>query len=191
MGISASVSEVTSSSHATSVATQHAAVKKNEDVSVVNVMSKAELIKALDMKEEYCVRGSMSDKGIVNAFAKFQEINKAYTHLQNSKDWPGKKPLRLTIIELCMSKSQFYDDCKPLFGEAVKYSEMMEWLNQEEGCLSGFELFGVEKPFYTMADLERWLEKKRTKAKAKGKAKEEREKKGKSGGSNKRAHKKQ
>lgn len=187
MGISASVSEV---SCATSVATQHAAVK-NEGVSVVNVMSKAELIKALDMNENYCVRGSMSDKGIITAFGKYQEINKAYTRLQNSKDWPGKKPLRLTIIELCMSKSQFYDDCKPLFGEAVKYSEMVEWLNQEEGCLSGFELFGVEKAFYTMADLERWLERKKTKAKAKGKAKEEKEKKGKSGGSDKRAHKKQ
>ena len=85
-----------------------------------------ELIQALVMKEDLCVCGSLSEKGILHAFAKYQEINKAYTCLQNEKSWPGKKPLRLTVIELCMSKSQFYDDFHPLFTEAGRYPDIME-----------------------------------------------------------------
>ena len=165
-------------------------------------MTREELIKALDMDENLCVRGS-SEKGILfifvkywkillvigilTAFAKYQEINKAYTQLQNSKDWPGKKPLRLAIIELCMSKSQFYDDFQPLFSEALKYPELMEWLKQEEDCMTGYDLFGIDKAVYSKPDLVRWMEKKREKVKVKGKGKE----KDKSSGSGKRSHKKE
>jgi hypothetical protein len=161
-------------------------MKKDEEHSRASraSMTREELIKALDMKEDLCVRGSASDKGILHAFAKYQEINKAYTHLQNSTTWAGKKPLRLTIIELCMSKSQFYDDFHPVFSQAVKYPDMMKWLTQEEDCMSGYDLFGIEKSFYTKKDLDGWVEKK----KGKGKEKEKEESKKKS---SKKSHKKQ
>ena len=150
-------------------------------------MTREELIKALDMKEDLCIRGSLSEKGILHAFSKYQEINKAYTRLQNEKSWPGKKPLRLTIIELCMSKSQFYDDFHPLFTEAGKYPDMLEWLMQKEDCLSGYDLFGDEKAFYTKPDVERWIERKKGKGKGKGKEKKAEKK----AESSKRSHKKQ
>ena len=81
------------------------AIEKPVSVATGLPMTRDELIQALDMKEDLFVCGSLSEKSILHAFAKYQEINKAYTHLQNKKSWPGKKPLCLTVIELCMSKS--------------------------------------------------------------------------------------
>ena len=131
-------------------------------------MTPDELIQALDIKEDLCVHGTLSEKGILHAFAKYQEINKEYTCLQNEKSWPGKKPLCLTVIELCMSKSQFYDDdFHPLFTEAGKYPDIMEWLMQKENCLSGYDLFGEQKAFYTKPDVECWIERKKGKGKGK------------------------
>ena len=159
----------------------------DEPVSVATglPMTHDELIQALDMKEDLCVHSSLSEKGILHAFAKYQEINKAYTRLRNKKSWPGKKLLCLTIIKLCMSKSQFYDDFHPLFTEAGKYPDMMEWLMQKEDCLSGYDLFGEEKAFYTKPDVECWIERKKEKKKKKEKKAE------KKGEFFKRSHKKQ
>lgn len=167
-----------------------ASSKKEEPVSAVaetqreSGMTRDELIKALEMNKDLCVRGPLSDRGILHAFAKYQEINRAYTCLQNMKSWPGKKPLRLNIIELCMSKSQFYDDFHPLFTKTKQYPDVMEWLMQTEGSLEGRELFGEDKAFYTRPDMERLLEKKWKKEKGKGKEKTKAE-------SSKKSHKKQ
>jgi hypothetical protein len=152
----------------------------------VSSTSRDDLIEMLEMDKDLCVRGPLSEKGILHAFAKFQEVNKAYSRLQNMKSWPGKKPLRLAIIELCMSKSQFYDDFNPLFTEALKYPDMMEWLKQTKDCSSGYELFGEEKAFYTKPDLERWVERRK---KGKGKERSGKEK-SKVGESSKKSHKK-
>ena len=58
---------------------------------------------------------------------------------------------------------------------------MLEWLMQKEDCLSGYDLFGEEKAFYTKPDVERWIEKKKGKEKKAEKKAE----------SSKRSHKKQ
>jgi hypothetical protein len=162
------------------------ASKKETSEGGVSSMSRDDLIEMLEMNKDLCVRGSLSEKGILHAFAKFQEVNKAYNRLQNMKSWPGKKPLRLAIIELCMSKSQFYDDFNPIFTEALKYPDVIEWLKQTDDCPSGYELFGEEKAFYTKPDLERWIERKK-----KGKGKERsRKQKSKVDESSKKSHKK-
>jgi hypothetical protein len=185
MAISTQPTSSVVASHSGSIA----ASKQDDEVSIASITSREALIKALEMNEELCVHGSLSEKGILHAFAKYQEINKAYTCVQNTKDWPGRKPLRQAIIELCMSKSQFYDDFHPLFSKALKHDELMGWLKQEKDCLSGYELFGVEKIFYSKPDLERWMDSK--KVKGKGKQKEISKKKGKLAESSKRSHKKQ
>ena len=116
---------------------------------------KDELIAALDINSELCGEDH-TDKGLTAAYAKWKAITEAYKKMQ-TMNWVGTKPTYGTIIALFVSTSMFYSHYKH-FNKAVKYPEMVEWLEERPDGPSNMDIWGYEKAYYNFSDLVKWLE---------------------------------
>ena len=70
--------------------------------------------------------------------------------------WNEPKPTYSMIIGLFVSTSMFYSHYKH-FNKAVKYPEMVEWLEERPNGPSDMDIWGKDKPYYTFVDLMKWL----------------------------------
>src|ERR1700679_1700728 len=119
-----------------------------------SAMSKNELIAALDIDLDLCDEEA-GDKGLLHSYSKWKAIKAAYKKMQ-SMTWNGPKPTYGTIIALFVSTSMFYSHYK-YFNKAMKYPEMVEWLEARPNGPSDMDIWGKEKPYYTFIDLMKWL----------------------------------
>lgn len=96
--------------------------------------------------------------------------------------WVGKKPTKLDVIELFISRTMFHDSYRPLFSKIDKYPTMLEWLVGGPDAPSDLDAWGVEKDAYTFKDLKEfmagcgeglWVRKRQSKGKKKESDKEE------------------
>ncbi len=72
--------------------------------------------------------------------------------------WNGPKPAQKDIIELFISKTQFYKTWRPLFGQVIQhYDGMAKWLEGASDAPSAKRIWGVGKAKYDFSDLEKWL----------------------------------
>ena len=114
--------------------------------------------------------------------------------------WTIKKPARVDLIELFVSKSYFHSHYKIFFPKVTDYPDMVAWLEQQEDQLSDVDVWGIQRINYTFTNLETWLanggtlrveeeeymdHKQVKKSKGKGKGKEKETRKGKEQGKGK------
>ena len=66
--------------------------------------------------------------------------------------WP-RKPIGEDVIEIFVAKSTWYKQYVPAFKPLSNYPAMRNWLDETEDAPSGEDLFGVDKPLYTITDL--------------------------------------
>jgi hypothetical protein len=124
-------------------------------LDVHSASTKDELIAALDINPELC-GDENTDKGLINAYAKWKAITEAYQKMRGM-EWTGTKPTYGRIINLFVSTSMFYSHYKH-FNKAVKYPEMVEWLEDGPNSPSNVDIWGREKPHYTFSDLIQWFQ---------------------------------
>ncbi len=72
--------------------------------------------------------------------------------------WSGPKPAQKDIIELFISKTQFYKTWRPLFGQVIQhYDGMAKWLESASDAPSAKKIWRASKAKYDFSDLEKWL----------------------------------
>jgi hypothetical protein len=66
------------------------------------------------------------------------------------------------LVNIFITKSQFYASWKPLFMRAQEYPKMLAWLNDDSDCDSDSELWGeaMNKNDYSFVNLTTWLNEK-------------------------------
>jgi len=72
--------------------------------------------------------------------------------------WPGKKPSSTNLIEIFLSKSMWFSHYKPAFSKVSNYPLMIEWLENRDDKPSDLEVWGVEKAYYSLTDLRKFVE---------------------------------
>jgi hypothetical protein len=70
-------------------------------------------------------------------------------------------PIYVDLVNIFITKSQFYSGWKANFMNAQSYPEMKAWLNNDSDCDSDSELWGETKNVddYSFVDLASWLKK--------------------------------
>jgi hypothetical protein len=119
-----------------------------------SALTRVKLIAALEIDPSLC-NGDYTDEGLICAYAKWKAIKAAYQKLQTMA-WNGTKPTYGVIIALFVSTSMFYSHYK-YFKDAVKYPEMVEWLEERQNGPSDMDIWGYEKSYYTFSDFMKWL----------------------------------
>ena len=59
------------------------------------------------------------------------------------KSWIGKKPSKMELVEIFVSKSFFHSHYKRLFSKVVEYPDIVEWLECKGEQGSDVEVWGV------------------------------------------------
>jgi hypothetical protein len=117
---------------------------------------------------------SQEQKSLHTAYAKFKAVNNSYEqmgNLRSSQEWtdhlaelgvPYWTPIFVDLVNIFISKTQYYSMWKPTFKRLQDYPEMIAWLDDDSDCESDSELWGETKckDSYSIPDLKKWLGKK-------------------------------
>lgn len=82
------------------------------------------------------------------------------------------KPNYVDLINIFVSKSQFYEVWSTTLVNAVQFVDMFDWLTDSPTCLSNMKLWGEDKTAYTFTDLKEWVIRAKEKGLRKGIKKE-------------------
>ena len=77
-------------------------------------------------------------------------------NLLRDGNWEGPKPLFNDVVEIFTSKSSYYNH-RNSYSKLSGYPKMIEWLETLEGGPSDLEVWGINKPSYTVQDLNDWI----------------------------------
>jgi hypothetical protein len=71
-------------------------------------------------------------------------------------------PIYIDLVNIFISKTQFYSTWQTPFTRVQKFPQMMEWLENEEHCPLDSDIWAEEKhpDDYSLADLTSWMNRK-------------------------------
>jgi hypothetical protein len=114
----------------------------------------AQLITLLNILTALSSRSGAVDACL--AYLKYKGVLQAQKDLQHMTAdglWPFKTPHMVDIIECFVSKSVWHEKYNRYFPKIWKYPRVLQWLEGTEDGPEGLDIFGIEKPSYSFADL--------------------------------------
>jgi hypothetical protein len=87
----------------------------------------------------------------------FLAASQTCNQMVRDNSWTIKKPTRVDLIEIFVSKSYFHSHYKSHFSKVADHPDMVAWLEQQEVRLSEIDVWGIKKVNYTFTDLAMWL----------------------------------
>jgi hypothetical protein len=128
-------------------------------------LSKVELIALLSVPEHLTViKDDGKVTGIRSYYAKYKaclEAQETLREMCGAGTWPGKRPTNISVIQLFVSKTNWFSYLVPAFSDINNFPVIKGWLEGEDGCVTDLELWGKEKATYTFADLQQEKERRR------------------------------
>jgi hypothetical protein len=102
--------------------------------------------------------GDVSLQIAYQKYKAFLDAQKTYNDMVREKTWTIKKPTKVDLIELFVSKSFFHSHYKTYFSKVAGYADMTAWLEENEDGPSDVDVWGIKRENYTFSDLMAWLE---------------------------------
>lgn len=100
-----------------------------------------------------------SDTSLAMGYKKYKACLDAWNKvgcLLKDGNWEGPKPLLNDVVEVFMSKTSYYNH-RGAYSKLSGHPKMVEWLESVEGRPSDLEVWGINKPYYTIQDLNDWI----------------------------------
>jgi hypothetical protein len=87
----------------------------------------------------------------------FLAATQTCNQMVRDNSWTLKRPTRVDLIEIFVSKSYYHSHYKAHFPKVTDHPDMVAWLEGQEDRLSNLDLWGIKKVNYTFTDLAMWL----------------------------------
>jgi hypothetical protein len=114
----------------------------------------AQLITLLNIPTALSSRSGAVDACL--AYSKYKGVLQAQKDLQRMMgdgSWPFKAPHMVDIIECFVSKFVWHEQYNRYFPKIRNYPKVLQWLEGTDDSVEGLDIFGIEKPSYSFADL--------------------------------------
>jgi hypothetical protein len=81
------------------------------------------------------------------------EADKLLEKMCAADAWPGKRPGKVELVEVFISKSVWFKSYTPLFPQVKNYHDLLLWLEEDCYALLDVEVWGYEQATYDFNDL--------------------------------------
>ena len=148
---------VLSAVSASTSATTHPAAAATPSLSVSNPF-RAQLVAHLNIPPHLTDRSEPTLPVAYQRYLAYHEACKTLDQKIAAGTWTGKKPSKVDMVEIFISKSMWWRYYNATFSKVSQFPLLLEWLENGEDAPKDLDVWGYEKSAYSFKDLQAFLD---------------------------------